>query len=96
MIKNTQDILNNPKYGSSKFTSIYKEQLEQDGYCLLPPDNSYWEWIGAGPEKIRKIVNSLLDKEGASAGSEGKEEFTQSANRNNYNGKDKSDEVVFT
>ena len=55
MIKNTQDILNNPKYGSSKFTSIYKEQLEQDGYCLLPPDNSYWEWIGAGPEKIRKI-----------------------------------------
>ena len=27
-------------------------------------------------EKIRKIVNSLLEKEGASAGSEGKEEFT--------------------
>ena len=76
MIKNTLDILKNPKYGSSKFIPKYKEQLEQDGYCLLPPDNSYWEWIGAGPEKIRKIVNSLLEKEGTSAGSEGKEEFT--------------------
>lgn len=76
MIKNTLDIINSPRYELSKFTSKYKEQLEKDGFCVLPPDNSYWKWIGANPEKIRKIINSLLEKEGASAGSEGKEEFT--------------------
>jgi len=76
MIKNTLDIINSPKYESSKFTLKYKELLDRDGYCLLPPDKSYWEWIGANPEDIRAIINSLLNKEGISAGSEGKEEFT--------------------
>ena len=63
MIKNTLDIINSPKYESSKFTLKYKELLDRDGYCLLPPDKSYWEWIGANPEDIRAIINSLLNKE---------------------------------
>tara|TARA_B100000579_G_scaffold33931_1_gene23736 strand:- start:3197 stop:4102 length:906 start_codon:yes stop_codon:yes gene_type:complete len=76
MVSSISEILKNSNYENCIFNSSYKKKLDDEGYCLLPPDKSYWDWIGSKPEEIRKVINSLINKEGFAAGSEGKEEFT--------------------
>ena len=81
MIKSTKDVLNSTSYSSKKLDISTINCLNENGYCLLPPKNHYWEWIGADQKEIRKIVDKLIKQEGIKAGSEGKEEFTAKKNR---------------
>ena len=81
MIKSTKDVLNSKSYLSKRLDTSAINSLNENGYCLLPPKNHFWDWIGADQKEIRKIINKLIEKEGPTAGSEGKEEFTVKKNR---------------
>ena len=76
MINSTKDVLKNKDYLYNKLNFSEISFLNENGYCLIPPKKSFWEWIGADLKEIRKIIDKLIEKEGLSAGSEGKEEFT--------------------
>ena len=76
MINDVSDILKTKRYLDFKLEDKHIEELEEKGFCLIPPKKKRWDWIGGDPSEIRKIVDSLLIKEGIASGSEGKEEFT--------------------
>ena len=80
MINSILDILKTKHYLDHKLGDNHVQQLEENGFCLLPPDKKRWDWIGAEPDEIRKIIDSLLEKEGIAAGSEGKEEISLKIN----------------
>ena len=81
MIKSTKEILRLKDYSSNKLDSIFIQKLKKDGYCLIPPKKSFWNWIQASPQDIRKVIDKLIKFEGIAAGSEGKEEFTVKKNK---------------
>ena len=81
MSVNLGKILSSSEYDCHSFSEKNKEELEKNGFCLIPPKNFFWKWIGADPQEIRNIIDELIKKEGNSAGSEGKEEYTVKKNK---------------
>lgn len=80
MINSIKDILKS-KFYSKKISDLQIRNLRENGYLLIPPNKSIFDWIGTDIENLRQIIDHLIDKEGMSAGSEGKEEFSIKKNK---------------
>ena len=78
---NTEEILNIKSFRSWKLSKIQKKNLDEKGFCLIKPTQHLKKWVKKDLNGIRKIIEKLITKEGLSAGSEGKEEFTIKKNK---------------
>ena len=86
MSNNFEEILKSKSFNSWQLLEDQRQKLDQQGFCLIEPNQLFGKWIKKDISKIRSIIDELFKKEGITAGSEGKEEFTILKNKKIENG----------
>ena len=81
MINSITDILKKNEFYCRKFSDEQIRSLRENGYLLIAPNKSIFDWIDTDIENLLLIIDNLIEKEGIDAGSEGKEEFSIKKNK---------------
>jgi hypothetical protein len=86
MSNSLKEILKSDSFSSWQLSKEEKKKLDRQGFYLVKPNQLFEKWMKKDVHQIRLVIDELIKKEGMSAGSEGKEEFTINKNKKIENG----------